>query len=396
MGEGDVGDSFIGALLDDDAEALYEQAPCGYLSTDADGLIIKANQTFAALSGRSRDELVTRLRFADLLSPGGKIYHETHYAPMLRMSGSAREVALDLVRPDGSRLPILLNAAVARSADGAPRVIRLAVFDATQRREYERELLAAKQRAAASEEHATALARTLQQTFVPPGPPEVRGLDVAVGYRPAGDGNEVGGDFHDVFQVSALDWMVIVGDVRGKGVDAAVVTALARHTLRAAVMQNSSPAYALRVLNEILRQDRTDRFCTVAAMRLRQSRDGWRATLCCAGHPLPLCRSGAETVHIGVPGTLLGILDDVDITETDLALGAGDVVLLYTDGVPDGRRGKDFYGEERLHRFVNAPTADAAELVQGLLADVITFQGGLLRDDVALVAVRVPPDSPQA
>jgi sigma-B regulation protein RsbU (phosphoserine phosphatase) len=101
-------------------------------------------------------------------------------------------------------------------------------------------------------------------------------------------------------------------------------------------------------------------------------------------------------VHIGVPGTLLGILDDVDITETDLALGAGDVVLLYTDGVPDGRRGKDFYGEERLHRFVNAPTADAAELVQGLLADVITFQGGLLRDDVALVAVRVPPDSPQA
>src|SRR5919112_3487534 len=154
----DAVDAFVGALLDD-AQQLYERAPCGYLSTAPDGTIIKVNDTFVALSGYSRTELIGRRRFVDLLTPGGRIYHETHYAPMLRMHGSARQIALDLVRADGERLPALVNAVLETDESGAPVLVRTAVFDATERRGYERELLRSKQRAEASEAQATALAR---------------------------------------------------------------------------------------------------------------------------------------------------------------------------------------------------------------------------------------------
>ena len=97
-------EAFYGALLDDDAEQLYERAPCGYLSTTPDGVIIKVNQTFLTLTGYTGTDLVGRRTFADLLTVGGRIYHETHYAPMLRMQGTAREIALEIVRGDGRRL----------------------------------------------------------------------------------------------------------------------------------------------------------------------------------------------------------------------------------------------------------------------------------------------------
>lgn len=261
--------AFYEALLDDDPEQLYDRAPCGYLSTAADGTIIKVNQTFLTLTGYDRGQLIGRLRFAQLLSAGGRIYHETHYAPLLSMQGHAHEIAFDLLRADGSRLPVLVNSVVERDSQGTPRVIRTAVFDARQRREYERELLRAKQRAEQSEARATALARTLQQTLIPPAPPAIPHLDVAAVYRPAGDGSEVGGDFYDVFPLGTGDWIVAVGDVCGKGVEAAVVTALARYTLRAATVEHPEPSTALATLNDVLRHHHTNRFCTVVLLRLR-------------------------------------------------------------------------------------------------------------------------------
>ena len=203
-----------------------------------DGTIIKVNATFLALTGYAREDLVGRRRFVDLLTGGGRIYHETHYAPMLRLHGIAREIALDLVCADGRRLPVLVNAVLERDEAGSPLVIRTAVFDASHRRRYEEELLREKQRA-------TSLARTLQQTLIPPHVPSIDGLQVAAEYRPAGDGTEVGGDFYDIFQADDDDWVVTIGDVCGKGVGAAVVTALARYTLRAAAMQDPSPAHGL-------------------------------------------------------------------------------------------------------------------------------------------------------
>jgi phosphoserine phosphatase RsbU/P len=131
-------DAFLGALADDDPEQLYDRAPCGYLSTAPDGLILKVNQTFLGLTGYARGDLVGHRRFVDLLTVGGRIYHETHYAPMLQMQGTAREIALDLVCGDGRRLPVLVNSVLEYDEAGAPRVVRTAIFDATHRREYER------------------------------------------------------------------------------------------------------------------------------------------------------------------------------------------------------------------------------------------------------------------
>jgi sigma-B regulation protein RsbU (phosphoserine phosphatase) len=242
----DTVDAFVGALLDD-AEQLYDRAPCGYLSTDPDGTIVRVNATFLALTGYTRGQLVGRRRFVDLLTGGGRIYHETHYAPMLRMQGSARQIALDLVRADGSRLPALVNAVLERDEAGVPVVIRTAVFDATDRRKYERELLLAKERAETSDAQATALARTLQQTLIPPVPPHVPRLEVAAAYRPAGSGAEIGGDFYEVFQHQVDDWFAVLGDVCGKGPEAAVVTALLRYAVRAAAVATPEPAAALRI-----------------------------------------------------------------------------------------------------------------------------------------------------
>jgi PAS domain S-box-containing protein len=143
--------------VEEDAEELYEEAPCGYLSTTPDGAILRANRTFLALSGYDADELVGVRRFADLLPPGGKIYYETHLAPLLRMQGQVREIALELVRPDGRRVPVLVSAALKQDASGRARLIRVTVFDATDRRRYEQELLQARAEAEARGAAATAL-----------------------------------------------------------------------------------------------------------------------------------------------------------------------------------------------------------------------------------------------
>jgi sigma-B regulation protein RsbU (phosphoserine phosphatase) len=384
--------AFYDALLEDDPESLYEQAPCGYLSTDPDGKIVKANRTFAAMAGHPPEDLVGR-RFADLLSAGGRIYHETHYAPMLRMQGTVREMAFELVRPDGTRLPVLVNAALQRRSDGQPRVVRIAVFDATERREYERELVRSLRRAERSEAQAKALARTLQQTLIPPTPPHIPGLDVSAAYRPAGDGEEVGGDFYDIFQIGTDDWVVTLGDVCGKGVDAAVITALVRHTLRALTVQMEAPDEVLHALNEVLVAHGTDRFCTVLLLRLRHDGDSWAVTSSAGGHPLPMrvAEGGGSISTVGTPGPLVGILSAPVFRSVTFRLNPGEALVLYTDGVTEGRSGQEFYGEERLIDSILEHTGSqtlwpASEIME----HVVAFQQGMPRDDIAIVTIRVP------
>jgi sigma-B regulation protein RsbU (phosphoserine phosphatase) len=383
-------EAFYAALLDDDAEQLYERAPCGYLTTTPDGTVVKVNGTFCSLTGYTREELVGQRTFAELLTAGGRIFHETHYAPMLRMQGAVREVALEIVTSGGGRLPVLVNAALEAEPDGTPTLIRVAVFDATHRREYERELLRAKERAEQSEGRAQALARTLQSTLIPPSPPNLPGLDVSAVYRPAGDGEEVGGDFYDVFQIKTGDWVVALGDVCGKGVDAAVITALVRYTLRALTVQEDDPSKVLHALNDVLLGQGTDRFCTVVLARLRTDGDTWSVTLSAGGHPLPLHLSaGGEVTAVGEPGSLVGVMPNVVFHDTELHLAAGDLLVMYTDGVTEGRRGGEFYGEQRLYDSVHH-NQDADVPAENILAEVLEFQQGSARDDIAVVAVRVP------
>ena len=112
--------AFFEALRQDDPALLYDRAPCGYLSTTPDGRIIRVNDTLLSWTGLRREDLVGRRRFVDLLPVGGRIYHETHYAPTLRMQGTAREIALELVCEDGRRLPVLVNSVLDHDADGEP------------------------------------------------------------------------------------------------------------------------------------------------------------------------------------------------------------------------------------------------------------------------------------
>lgn len=384
-------DAFYAALLDDDPAALYDRAPCGYLSTTPDGTIVKVNETFLTLTGYRKADLVGRRSFVDLLTGGGRLYHETHYAPMLRMQGKVRELALDIVRADGERLPALVNSVLERDHHGAPRVIRTAVFDATERRGYEHELLEARRRAEASEERATVLARTLQASLIPPQPPVVPGLEVSAAYRPAGRGDEIGGDFYDVFQVDAGSWVIVVGDVRGKGVDAAVVTGLARHTIRAAAIRSSHPAEVLDDLNQVLLRYGTDRFCTIGVVRLRRAGGHWTATVSTGGHPLPLLsRGGSEPVELGRPGVLVGVFPGASFAQHDIALLPGDAVILYTDGVSEARGERGWYGEEGVRGALQAAAAGDADLAGSVLDDALRFQAGSPRDDIVVVGVRVP------
>ncbi len=134
------GDAEDATLLGESADELYEHAPAGYLSTLPGGLIVKVNATLLGWTGHERDALVGQKRFHDLLAPGARIYYETHYAPLLAMQGEVRAIAVELLRADGTRLPVLLNSILVRDASGEPRVVRTTVFDASERRRYEREL----------------------------------------------------------------------------------------------------------------------------------------------------------------------------------------------------------------------------------------------------------------
>ena len=135
------------ALLEESVEDLYEQAPCGYLSTLPDGTIVRVNHTFVQWTGVPRERLLGQTKFQTLLTIGSRIYYETHYAPLLRMQGFANEIALEVIREDGRILPVLVNSRQRRDSDGRPLFNRITLFDSTDRRRYERELLLARRKA---------------------------------------------------------------------------------------------------------------------------------------------------------------------------------------------------------------------------------------------------------
>jgi sigma-B regulation protein RsbU (phosphoserine phosphatase) len=271
-------------------------------------------------------------------------------------------------------------------------MVRVAVFDATERRRYEQELMAAKDRAEASERRARTLARTLQQTLIPPGPPLIPGLDAAAAYRPAGDGTEVGGDFYDLFPIGNGSWALLIGDVSGKGAEAAVVTSLARHTVRVLAVSDGGPAGVLTGLNDVLHRFGADRFCTVVLATLRQDEQGWRITMSVGGHPPPLLVSGsAEPRPLEVRGPIVGIFPRAEFVDHEFRLEPDQTLLVHTDGITEARGPEGYYGEARLLRTVGRLGPAPQSLVDGLVDDAVAFQGASTRDDIAVVAVGVPP-----
>lgn len=384
-------DGFYAALGEDDPEELYDRAPCAYLSARPDGTIVKVNGTFLAWTGYRREALVGRRRFQDLLAPGDRIFYETHVAPLLRMQGRVREIAAEVVCDDGARLTVLVNSVLKVDEAGEPLVVRTALFDATERRAYERELVAARQRAEESEQRAKALARTLQQSLLPPAIVPVPWLDIGTAYRPAGDGSEVGGDFYDVFETARGACAVVLGDVCGKGPAAAVVTALARYTVRAEALHTPSPAEVLTGLHEALARYQPDQFCTALFVAVDRTADV-HLTVASGGHHLPVVLRGDGTVEtVGEAGRILGMLDAPHLSDTTAPLAPGDLVVLYTDGVTEGRRDGEFFDDERLQAVVaGASGMGAQQLADAIVTAAVEFQRGDPRDDIAVVVIRVP------
>jgi len=384
----DTADAFYSALVDDDVAELYEHAPCGYLSLRPDGTIAKTNATFLGWTGYGRDDVVGRKRFSEILAPGDRIYYETHIAPMLAMQGSIREIAVELVLAGGARLPVIASGVVKYAADGHPAAVRIALFDATERRAYERELLAARERA-------DALARILQTSLLPPTIIQPSGLEIGAAYRPAGDGSTVGGDFYDVFETGDGRVAVVLGDVAGKGPTAAVLTSLVRHTVRTEALHSASPAHVLATAGKAFLQYHPEDFCT-ALLLLVDAPPRNAARLAAAGHHLPvLRRAQAATQPVGESGQMLGLLEQADLPETVINLEVGDLLVLFTDGVVEARRHGEWFGRERLIDLIEELSAKPAqEVADAIVAAALGFQEGSGRDDIAVVACRVCTSDP--
>ena len=237
----------------------------------------------------------------------------------------------------------------------------------------------------------TRVAETLQRSLLPAPLPQWPGVALAAGYEPADSGTEVCGDFYDVFVASDGSLIVVIGDVAGRGVEAAGLTGMARHTLRA-LASDMSPQEALLRLNAAL-VDRSrsgdQRLLTAAIVRLHQEERGVCADLALAGHCMPVLLSGREARHVGTPGMLLGATADPSIGVATLDLDPDDVLVLHTDGVLEARRHGTEFGEERLLRLLSAlsdpePTA----VVDHVLSSVRWFRT-TAPDDVAVIAMRV-------
>jgi PAS domain S-box-containing protein len=234
------------------------------------------------------------------------------------------------------------------------------------------------------------IAAKLQESLLPRQLPNISGLELAARYLAAG-AVEVGGDFYDVFATGDGGWALVVGDVRGKGVDAAAVTGMVRSTLRAVALHEPRPSRVLSALNDVLvHEGDLELFCTTIYARVMPTGDHARLIVASGGHPLPLVLRVDGTVQAaGTPGMLLGAFPEVDCPEAALELGVGDALVIYTDGVTERRRGQVLLGEAGLAQVLTEHAGvDASQLADRIEQTVATFQPDPPRDDMAVLVAR--------
>ncbi|MDA0179497.1 SpoIIE family protein phosphatase [Solirubrobacter phytolaccae] len=232
-----------------------------------------------------------------------------------------------------------------------------------------------------------AIAHTLQRSLLPPELPVIPGLDTAALYRPAGEINEVGGDFYDLFPLGRNEWFAVIGDVCGKGAEAAAVTALVRYTIRAAVTRHRSPANVLRWLNDAMLRQQADRFVTLACARIELD-DAVMVTVACGGHPAPrVLRATGLVQELGALGTVVGLLKTTEAADRTTRLAPGDALVLYTDGLTEARAPHVMTPAQLDTAVAGARRLDARGIVEHLSAQA----PDPLRDDLALLAIRVQP-----
>ena len=240
-------------------------------------------------------------------------------------------------------------------------------------------------------EDRAAVAKALQASLLPPALPTVPHVEFGARYAAAGEGNEVGGDFYDVFALPDGQWSVAIGDVCGKGAEAAAITGLARNVLRLLGREGRQPQAVLQRLNSaILELGERGRFCTASLATVLPAVDGLRVRLSCAGHPQPvLVTSTGRASLVGTSGSLLGVMEEIDVPADELFLEPGDALVFYTDGVTERRSGDRMFGEESLLASCAAAAGRAADAFAGHLeASARDFGHEPSRDDLAVLVVR--------
>jgi serine phosphatase RsbU (regulator of sigma subunit) len=234
------------------------------------------------------------------------------------------------------------------------------------------------------------VARTLQRSLLPPALPTVPGVEIEALFLPAFASYEVGGDFYDVFEIADGRWAVVVGDVCGKGVEAAAITGLARHTLRA-VADVDRPSEALEALNRALLREHLDgRFCTVALAFVEpQPGGGVRMVLASGGHPLPQhVTTNGTTRRVGEHGTLLGVAEQIRVVDVPVELAAGESLVLFTDGILTKGEASGDESVGLIEALRDGPHGSAAALSERIERYVRELIAEAQSDDVAVLVLR--------
>jgi serine phosphatase RsbU (regulator of sigma subunit) len=346
--------------------AVLDGLPDGVFVLDAFGRVTDVNPAGAAALGTTRAALVGH--------PLAELLPDLESGAAMTLGAGQEARTFDVQRRD-------LADNIGRQAG------RLVVLhDTTERVRADarlQELLAERSRVAAA----------LQTSLVPAYLPEIASLDLGSRYEPAGDGREIGGDFFDVFPLEQDVWGVVMGDVSGKGAEAAAVTALIRYTLRALADPADPPSRTLRQLNtQLVRATPEERFCTLVYAVLRLGESGAvELTVSLAGHHPPLVRrSSGATEPVGRLGTAVGLFDDPELHDARVTLHPGDLVCLFTDGLVEARDDADLFGSERVAAVLaRHPDDSADDVAAGLVGAARAFdRGPVLGDDLAVLVLR--------
>jgi PAS domain S-box-containing protein len=362
-------------------KAIIEGALDCIIGMDAAGRITDFNRAAEDTFGFHREDVIGQLLSEVLLPPSMRERHR-HGLTNFLQSGEGpilgRRIETSALRSDGSEFPVELI--VTQVADVDPPMFNGYLHDITARRKAADEL-------AAGRERLVHIARTLQSTFLPPSLPYIDGMELAATYRAFGDGYEVGGDFYDVFETGDGKWTLVLGDVCGKGSEAAVITALARYSIRAAAVRSADPADVLAYLNAEIYRQYPSQFCTAAVATIH-ARSG-TVQLALGGHPHPLLLGRDGTVSpVGTAGRLVGPFEEWIGTTTLIELAPGDALLFYSDGVTEARFGDQQFGDEGLRTtLATARGTDTWNIVNLVESGVLDFAGGLT-DDLALLALK--------
>ena len=291
------------------------------------------------------------------------------------------EAEYRITRPDGQERLIQAVGEIRRSESGQPVGILGIGLDVTEQRRIADEAARARERLAREQ----ATVETLQDSMVPRRLPAIPGVELAARYRPVG---AVGGDFYDVFQAGEGGWHLLIGDVTGKGPDAAALSALARYTVRADAQRDPDPARLLELLNKALVREGAN-YCTAACAAL-DLRDGASVLeVASAGHPPPvLIRRGSAELLTG-PSLLLGYVEDTTYERRREALEPGDSIVFYTDGVTDAQAPSRQLEPEDIADLASSWGELPAKELAERLESAASPNGAAARDDIAIVVVRI-------